>query len=147
MQAIRHLALGVCVLCALAGVVRIFWPENSYKPVINTVLLLYIVSSVLSVGSTADWAGFAAGLRSFSLQQAQAEDFTAYRESLARQASAEALGVLLAEQGIETTVSLQGEQCTVTLVQEADLSAAQRLLDANCGSLACTLAVEGGEDG
>ena len=54
MQAIRHLALGVCVLCALAGVVRIFWPENSYKPVINTVLLLYIVSSVLSVGSTAD---------------------------------------------------------------------------------------------
>ena len=79
MQAIRHLALGVCVLCALAGVVRIFWPENSYKPVINTVLLLYIVSSVLSVGSTADWAGFAAGLRSFSLQQAQAEDFTAYR--------------------------------------------------------------------
>lgn len=65
MQAIRHLALGVCVLCALAGVVRIFWPENSYKPVINTVLLLYIVSSVLSVGSTADWAGFAAGLRSF----------------------------------------------------------------------------------
>ena len=41
MQAIRHLALGVCVLCALAGVVRIFWPENSYKPVINTVLLLY----------------------------------------------------------------------------------------------------------
>ena len=49
MQAIRHLALGVCVLCALAGVVRIFWPENSYKPVINTVLLLYIVSSVLSV--------------------------------------------------------------------------------------------------
>ncbi len=61
MQAIRHLALGVCVLCALAGVVRIFWPENSYKPVINTVLLLYIVSSVLSVGSTADWAGFRAG--------------------------------------------------------------------------------------
>ena len=95
-----------------------FLAENSYKPVINTVLLLYIVSSVLSVGSTADWAGFAAGLRSFSLQQAQAEDFTAYRESLARQASAEALGALLAEQGIEATVSLQGEQCTVTLYRK-----------------------------
>lgn len=146
MQAIRHLALGGCILCAVAGMVRIFWPENSYKPVINTVLLLYIVASVLHIGTGADWAGFAAELRRFATVQTTAEDFTAYRDALARQASAEALGMLLAEQGIEAEVTLQGEQCAVVLARESDLPDAQRLLDTNCGTLRCTLTVKGGDN-
>src|SRR5699024_9016053 len=53
LDTLRSIALGVCVLCAAGGVIQIFWPENGYKPVINTVLVLYIVTSVLQMRGTA----------------------------------------------------------------------------------------------
>ena len=45
MTTLRHLALGCCVLSTLAGMLRLFWPENGFKPVINAVLALYIITA------------------------------------------------------------------------------------------------------
>lgn len=45
MTSLRHLALGCCVISALAGMLRLFWPENSFKTVINAVLVLYILTA------------------------------------------------------------------------------------------------------
>ena len=44
MTSLRHIALGCCVLSALAGILRLFWPENGLKSVINAVLVLYILT-------------------------------------------------------------------------------------------------------
>ena len=44
MTSLRHIALGCCVLSALAGILRLFWPENGFKSVINAVLVLYILT-------------------------------------------------------------------------------------------------------
>ena len=46
MTSLRHIALGCCVLSALAGILRLFWPENGFKSVINAVLVLYILTDV-----------------------------------------------------------------------------------------------------
>ena len=43
MDTLCHAALVCCILSALAGLVRTFWPQNGFKPVINAVLTLYIV--------------------------------------------------------------------------------------------------------
>ena len=45
MTSLRHLALGCCVISALAGMLRLFWPENGFKTVINAVLVLYILTA------------------------------------------------------------------------------------------------------
>ena len=45
MESFRHLALGCCVLSALAGMLRLFWPDNGFKSVINAVLVLYILTA------------------------------------------------------------------------------------------------------
>ena len=55
MQTLRHMALGICLLCAAAGMIRIFWPDNQFKPVINTVLVLYIITSVLQMRGVGTW--------------------------------------------------------------------------------------------
>ena len=47
MDTLCHAALVCCILSALAGLVRTFWPQNGFKPVINAVLTLYIITSVL----------------------------------------------------------------------------------------------------
>ena len=46
LESIRHLALGCCVVSTAAGLLRVFWPDNGYKPVINAVLMLYIITAV-----------------------------------------------------------------------------------------------------
>ena len=47
MAAVRSAAFGCCVLSTVAGLVRIFWPENGFKPVINAVLALYIITAAV----------------------------------------------------------------------------------------------------
>ena len=49
MDAIRHVALGFCVISTIAGVIRIFWPENSFTSVINAILVLYIITAGLQL--------------------------------------------------------------------------------------------------
>ena len=104
MDTLCHAALVCCILSALAGLVRTFWPQNGFKPVINAVLTLYIITSVLQAASGMNWQGFAAQLQSFASQSAPGEDYTAYGAELAMQESAAALQKLLRQSGIESVV-------------------------------------------
>ena len=147
MQTIRHLALGGCILCAGAGMIRLFWPENAFKPVINLVLLLYIITSVVRVGAAADWPAFAAELRAFSAQGSaqQPSTFECYRQDIALLASAQALQALLEQNGIGCSFVLQDGVCRITLADPARQSEASELLEKNSGTLPWELTAEGGE--
>ena len=68
MAAVRSAAFGCCVLSTVAGLVRIFWPENGFKPVINAVLALYIITAAGQNICVADLAGNAAGIAPGSLR-------------------------------------------------------------------------------
>ena len=78
MDTLCHAALVCCILSALAGLVRTFWPQNGFKPVINAVLTLYIITSVLHAVSGLNWQNFDAQLQNFASQSAPGEDYTAY---------------------------------------------------------------------
>lgn len=144
MAAVRHFSLSCCLLCALAGMIRAFWPENHCKPVINTVLLLYIVASVIPLARDADWSGLGMELRGWG--RTAAADYSAYSAALGRQSAAEALQAKLAQAGIRATVDITDEMCTVTLADPAALERAGPLVAEACGEkLAYTLAVEQGE--
>ena len=148
MQTVRHLALGVCILCAGAGMIRIFWPETTFKPVINTVLL-YIIAAALPVGLAADWQGFAARLQAEQVPQQSTEtgeEYRAYQDLLARQASVQAMETVFARAGIEAQIALQGEVCVIELAQEQDLPAARQLVEENGGTLECRVLVKGGKE-
>lgn len=147
MQSVRHLALGVCILCAGAGMIRIFWPETTFKPVINAVLLLYIIASALPVGLAADWQGLAAELRRTSTPQTSdsAAEYETYQKLLGLQASSEALETILEDHQIEATVSLQDGVCVVELAQAEDEEAAQALLEQYGGSMPYRILAEQAE--
>lgn len=66
MDTLCHAALVCCILSALAGLVRTFWPQNGFKPVINAVLTLYIITSVLHAVSGLNWQNFDAQLQNFA---------------------------------------------------------------------------------
>ena len=107
MDTLCHAALVCCILSALAGLARTFWPQNGFKPVINAVLTLYIITSVLHAVSGLNWQNFDAQLQNFASQSAPGEDYTAYGAELAMQESAAALQKLLRQSGIESVVQPQ----------------------------------------
>lgn len=144
MQTLRHMALGICLLCAAAGMIRIFWPDNQFKPVINTVLLLYILTSVLQAGTGTDWGAVADGISDFSSPQVSPADITAYQEQLGRDVSVQALEDLFLQKGIGAGFEWENETLHIKLREETDLSAAQELLKENSGTLAYVLETEGG---
>ena len=111
MDTLCHAALVCCILSSLAGLVRTFWPQNGFKPVINAVLTLYIITSVLHAVSGLNWQNFAAQLQNFASQSAPGEDYTAYGAELAMQESAAALQKLLRQSGIESVVQPQACMC------------------------------------
>lgn len=144
MQTLRQIALGVCLLCAAAGMIRIFWPENRFKPVINTVLLLYILTSVLQTGARADWNAVASEIGSFALPETSAADLSSYKEDLARQVSTQALADLLQQEGISAELTWREDILHVVLQHVEDLSAAETLLEENSGTLPYVIETEGG---
>ena len=113
MAAVRSAAFGCCVLSTVAGLVRIFWPENGFKPVINAVLALYIITAAVQIIRVADWAGIA----------------------LTDEAAAQALRDVLAASGIEAAIARTDTGWQVTLVHAADGQKAEALLAANCGTI------------
>jgi hypothetical protein len=144
MASIKHFALGLCVLCTLAGILHVFWPENSLKPVINTALVLYIISSILSIGKSTDWNSFRTQVDGWSQQLGVEQDYQDYAEQLGLTGSAQALQTLLENAGINAQVILgDGSSCRVILSDPVDEKAAQNLLDQNSGSLSCTLVIGG----
>ena len=114
MTSLRHIALGCCVLSALAGILRLFWPENGFKSVINAVLVLYI----LTVGVQLDTA-----------------DYSDYSRELALAASVDAVREVLRNAGINAAVSWQNGVCVITPVDPRDKPAIEALLAVNAGEL------------
>ena len=83
MESFRHLALGCCVLSALAGMLRLFWPDNGFKSVINAVLVLYILTAGIQMLGGIDWDSIVLTLRSLPAgQNRPSADFSAYSLSL-----------------------------------------------------------------
>lgn len=142
MDTLKNLALGICILCAAGGVIQIFWPDNSYKPVINTVLVLYIITSVLQMRGVGTWQ-----IPELNWQD-QNNDNTDYREyaaQLAQEASVQALQDILQEQDIDARVELQDDVCRVYLPDGTDTQQAERILEENSGTMPYEI-VEGGEE-
>ena len=83
MESFRHLALGCCVLSALAGMLRLFWPDNGFKSVINAVLVLYILTAGIQMLGGIDWDSIVLTLRSLPAGQSRpSADFSAYSREL-----------------------------------------------------------------
>lgn len=144
MEAVRHLALGCCVLSTVAGVIRIFWPDNGFGPVINAVLALYIVSAGFQMVQGTDWQ-----LLSYQLYRLPAaaeqnqQNYLDYSRQLGISASVEAVEQVLSQAGIEAAVRWDGSCCSVELVREADRVRAQSVLEASCGELPYEIATGG----
>ena len=93
MESFRHLALGCCVLSALAGMLRLFWPDNGFKSVINAVLVLYILTAGIQMLGGIDWDSIVLTLRSLPAgQNRPSADFSAYSRELGLTASVELYG-------------------------------------------------------
>ena len=136
MTTLRHLALGCCVLSTLAGILRLFWPENGFKPVINAVLALYIITAGVQMAHGIDWGGILAELRALPADGGAGEtDYSAYQQDVALLASAEAVREVLRTAGIDAAVSLEDGVCVVTPVDVRDKDAITSLLAVNAGAL------------
>lgn len=142
MDTLKNLALGICILCAAGGVIQIFWPDNSYKPVINTVLVLYIITSVLQMRGVGTWQ-----VPELNWQDPNSDntDYREYAAQLAQEASVQALQDILQEQDIDARVELQGDVCRVYLPDGTDTQQAERILEENSGTMPYEI-VEGGEE-
>ncbi len=145
MQWVRQMALGICLLCAAAGMIRIFWPDNHFKPVINTVLMLYILTSVLQSNVKADWNAIAGEITLYDPSSASSTDLTEYQEQLGLEVSVQALQELFRRRNIEAEFLWEGETLHVILKQEADVPRAQELMAENAGALSFTIETEGGK--
>lgn len=135
MTSLRHLALGCCVLSALAGMLRLFWPENSFKPVINAVLALYIITAGEQMVRGLDWGGIVRELRSLPAAESAGTDYSDYSLELALTASVDAVRQVLRGAGIDAAVSLQDGVCVITPVDIRDKPAIEALLAVNTGAL------------
>lgn len=142
MDTLKDLALGICILCAAGGVIQIFWPDNSYKPVINTVLVLYIITSVLQMRGVGTWL-----VPELNWQDPNSDntDYREYAAQLAQEASVQALQDILQEQDIDARVELQDDVCRVYLPDGTDTQQAERILEENSGTMPYEI-VEGGEE-
>lgn len=147
MDTIRHLSLGGCLLCAIAGMIRVFWPENSFKSVINTVLVLYILASVAPLALNANWNNLGQQLRSWARNDFSGFDVPAYEEYavyVGQQASANAIETQLRAQGISAKVTITADLCTVILGADADTFLAEQIIQNACKDLPYQI-VQGGE--
>jgi|GEM_PF-34167 len=134
MTSLRHIALGCCVLSALAGILRLFWPENGFKSVINAVLVLYILTVGVQLVHGLDWDGLVRELRSLPDGQDTA-DYSDYSRELALAASVDAVREVLRNAGINAAVSWQNGVCVITPVDPRDKPAIEALLAVNAGEL------------
>lgn len=145
METIRHVALGCCVISTVAGMVRVFWPENGFTAVINAVLSLYIVTAGLQMLRGADWHALTAELyRLTPAGEQTTEQYSEYGRELGLSVSADAVRQVLAQAGIEASVQIEDGTCHVNLVRSSDQERAQAVLAASCGELPYEIVAGGG---
>ena len=135
MNSLRHITLGCCILCTVGGVFRLFWPENSFKPVINAVLALYIIASALQMFRNTNWHNLADLLQGTSGTGVEIPDYSAYGQELVQNSSADAVREVLRRASIEAAVSMQDGICVITPVHASDTPAIKSLLEVNGGIL------------
>lgn len=145
MAAIRHVALGICVISTVAGMIRIFWPENGFAPVINAVLALYIITAALQMVRGTDWEGLAAELYRLPVEEQSVAEYREYGQAIGLDSSVEAVRTVLRQAGIDAVVGMQKNVCHVTLVHAEDRTRAEAILASSCGSLPYELSAGGGE--
>lgn len=143
MDALRHAALGICILTASAGMIHIFWPETAFKPVINAALMLYIVTAVFQMGTSADWPGLVEELRSWTRSEAAVPDYSSYGESLQNESVQSAIREVLAYGGVEAAVVQRDGTWIVIPVRASDAQAAEKLLQQNCSGIPYAVETEG----
>lgn len=144
MESIRHVALGCCVISTVAGMIRIFWPENSLAPVINAVLALYIITAALQLVRGADWQSLAAELYALTAAETEMSDsYEEYGEQLGQEASAQAIRTVLGQAGVDAAVQIRGNTCEVTLLHAEDRGRAEAVLQSSCGTLSYTITAGG----
>lgn len=144
METVRHIALGCCVISTLAGMIRMFWPENGFAPVINAVLALYIITAALQMVRGTDWKTLAGEMYALTeAEPSQSDFYEAYSKELGLDVSVQAIQTVLEQAGIEAVVERQGEICQVTLLHSDDQTSAESILAASCGSLPYRVAAGG----
>ena len=144
MDTVRHLALGCCILSTVAGIIRAFWPENSFSPVINAVLALYIVSAGLQMIRGTNWSELVKQLYELpGTAQADTQSYPEYGYAVGMSASVQAVRQVLENSEIHAAVSLENNTCCVRLFHEEDLAKAESVLAASCGELPYEIEVGG----
>lgn len=144
METVRHMALGCCVISTVAGMVRIFWPENSFAPVINAILALYIITAALQMARGTDWQSLTAELYTLSAAKSQENtSYEAYGHQLGLDASAQAVRTVLGQAGIDAAVEIRNDTCLVTLLHPEDRSRAEAVLQSSCGTMPYSIAAGG----
>lgn len=140
MDTLCHAALVCCILSALAGLVRTFWPQNGFKPVINAVLTLYIITSVLHAVSGLNWQNFDAQLQNFASPERPRRGLYRLRRRACHAGIRRSTAKAFARQsGIESVVQPQAGGVHVRLVYPADREQAETLLQNFAGDLPYTL--------
>lgn len=145
MEAIRHVALGCCVISTIAGMIRVFWPKNGFSAVINAVLVLYIVTAGLQMLRGADWKQLTAELYHMpAAAEKTVPDYTEYSRRLGREVSEAAVREALQNAGIDCVVQLADSGFQVELVHAGDRARVQAVLAAICGQTPYKI-ITGGE--
>lgn len=136
MEAVRHMALGCCVISTVAGMIHIFWPENNFAPVINAVLALYIITAALQMVRGTDWQSLVTELYALTEEKSQGTiSYEAYGRQLGQEASAQAIRTVLSQAEIDATVQIRDDICQVTLLHPKDRARAETILKTSCGAL------------
>lgn len=144
METIRHVALGCCVISTVAGMIRVFWPDNGFAPVINAVLALYIITAALQMIRGTDWKMLSTEMYRLAVtEQTPSDSYEAYGKQLGMESSVEAVRTILAQAGIDAAVQLQGDTCRITLLHAGDRTRAESILAASCGTLPYEIVVGG----
>lgn len=143
MDTIRHMALGVCVISTVAGMIRVFWPENGFAAVINAVLALYIITAALQMVRGTDWQELATELYRLPVQEQQPAEYEAYGKAIGLASSLEAVRTVLRQAGIEASVQMQENVCCVILPHSEDKARAEAVLASSCGTLSYEVSAGG----
>ncbi|MGN0984401.1 MAG: hypothetical protein ACI4OI_06120 [Gemmiger sp.] len=143
MASITQIALGCCILSALAGMLRSFWPSNGFRSVINAVLTLYIIAALVEMGVGADWSGLVHDLHEWTQESTAPTDYRVFGEAVEEEAILSAVQEVLRQGGVEATVTIEQGICLVLPVNPADKPRAETLLAQNCAALAYEVRTEG----
>lgn len=147
MEKIRYFAWSVCVCCILAGVVKAVWPESSLKPVINAILVLYIVAAALEGLPQLSAGEIRRTVEQLPLQGETPGDYSDYLEQSYRQQVAAALQQQLSENRIDAQVEASDDGVWNVTVESGERENAESFLQKTLPQGGYRLMAREGSDG